>query len=141
MAGGPLTTVVVGKVGSVTLAPLDPDHAAAHLDAILEAWQAARSRPLPLAVKTAFAWIKDAPPGADAAAEARAAAAARKAYEGDDYTPGERDSSAYLQRAWPDFAAMAAGGEFARLAEALLRPLYLATFAKGKPRAAAGNAA
>jgi hypothetical protein len=35
---------------------------------------------------------------------------------------------------------MAAGGEFARLAEALLRP-YLATFAKGKPRAAAGDAA
>ena len=70
----------------------------------------ARSRPLPLAVKTAFAWIKDAPPGADAAAEARATEAARKAYEGDDYTPGERDSSAYLQRAWPDFAAMASGG-------------------------------
>ncbi|HPI59417.1 exodeoxyribonuclease V subunit gamma [Zoogloea sp.] len=140
VAGGPLTTVVVGKVGSVTLAPLDPEHAAAHLDAILQAWQAARSRPLPLAVKTAFAWIKDAPPGADAAAEARAAAAARKAYEGDEYTPGERDSSAYLQRAWPDFAAMASGGEFARLAETLLRPLYLATFAKGKPRAAAGDA-
>ena len=141
LGGAGLTTVVVGKVGSVTLAPLDPQHAATHMDAILQAWQAARSRPLPLAVKTAFAWIREAPPGADAAAEARAAALARRVYEGDGYIPGERDSSAYLQRAWPDFAALSNSGEFARLAEALLRPLYLATFAKGKPRAAAGDAA
>lgn len=140
LGGEGLTTQVVSKVGSVRLEALDPAHAAAHLDAILLAWQDARSRPLPLAVKTAFAWLKDASPGADATALARAAAAAAKCYEGDDRHPGERDRSPYLQRAWPDFARLAADGEFARLAETLLRPLYLATFAKGKPKAAAGDA-
>jgi exodeoxyribonuclease V gamma subunit len=69
-------------------------------------------RPLPLAVKTAFGWLK----GGDAYAAA-------KTYEGAYRQKGEVETDPYLARAFPDFAALSEGGEFALLAERLLRPL------------------
>jgi exodeoxyribonuclease V gamma subunit len=121
--GSPMTTLVVGKVGSVQFDPVAPEQARAHIEAILAAWREGMRRPLPLAVKTAFAWLED-PAGGDGGK-------ARSAYEG-DYRAGEVESNPYLGRAWPDFAALTAGGEFEALAESLLAPLYRAAFADRK---------
>lgn len=139
VTGGPLTTLVVSKAGSVELNPLDPDEAIHHLENLLAAWLEGQGRPLPLAVKTAFAWLKHGP-SEDTEAMDKARKDATAAYEGDGYqSDGELGSSPYLQRAWPSFAVLAEDGDFARLATSLLRPLYLATFVKKKDKAAAGG--
>jgi exodeoxyribonuclease V gamma subunit len=49
--------------------------------------------------------------------------AATKTYEGTYGKKGEVETDPYLARAFPDFAALYEGGEFALLAETLLRPL------------------
>jgi exodeoxyribonuclease V gamma subunit len=141
-AAGDVTTVVVSKVGSVEFAPLPQQHAHAHLLALLRAWDEGMRRPLPLAVKTAFAWLRKLPDGiADAAgAPPDAWEAARAAYVGGSRQPGECGRSAYLQRAYPDFDALVASGEFAALALELLRPLARAIpAASSKSRSPARN--
>ena len=124
LGGEPLTSRIVSKAGDAPINPLAPEAAQAYLHRVLEAWHEGLQRPLPLAVKTAFAWIgkggrPDTPLDSDAGREARIA------FEGDGYKRlGERAYSDYLARAWPDFDALWAGGEFARRADELLRPLY-----------------
>ncbi|WP_291992647.1 exodeoxyribonuclease V subunit gamma [Candidatus Accumulibacter sp. ACC003] len=136
LAGEPLSTEVISKVGDVTFHPLAAAAAVTHLTTILAAWQQGMRRPLPLAAKTAFAWLKALPDtsAASGANEERllekAGKAARAAYEGGDRQGGELAYSAYLQRAWPSFDALVASGEFVELAETLLRPLQQAIFAK-----------
>jgi exodeoxyribonuclease V gamma subunit len=155
LAGVPLTTMVVSKAGNVEFKPLEIGDAQAHLATLISAWQQGMRRPLPLAPRTAFAWLKALPdplegdagsgpgPGATGSvAEApaiasnpafeRAALAARTAYEGAYRQDGEVERSAYLLRAYPDFDSLAASGEFAELAENLLRPLHRAMYAGKK---------
>ena len=117
LGGQPLTTLIVSKAGNVRFEPLEPDAARAQVDTLLAAWRDGMARPLPLAIKTAFAWL-------DGSTSARAI------YEGGYQLTGEVEVSPYLRRAWPSFDALAASGEFARLAETLLRPLFTATFVK-----------
>ncbi len=121
LAGGPLTTLVLSKTGNVELKPLPVDAATAHLTALLAAWQVGMCRPLPLAAKTALEWLKagDTPK-------------ARTTYEGGYMQTGEVETDPYLARAYPDFDALCASGEFAELAESLLRPLYTAMHADEK---------
>lgn len=116
------TSLIVGKVGSVEFAPLTPEQARAHIEDLLAAWREGMRRPLPLAAKTAFAWLETRTKGGDAA---------RLAYEGSYNVPGEAQTDPYLARAWPDFERLTAGGEFETLAERLLAPLYRAVFAGG----------
>jgi exodeoxyribonuclease V gamma subunit len=113
LAGGPLTTLVLSKAGEVELKPLSVEEAKAHLTVLLAAWQEGLCRPLPLAAKTAFEWLK-----------AGDASKARTTYEGGFNQTGEVQMDAYLARAYPDFDALCASGEFGTLAETLLRPLY-----------------
>lgn len=123
LAGGPLTTLVLSKAGDVELNPLPVEDAQAHLTDLLAAWQIGMRRPLPLAAKTALEWLK-----------AGDASKARKTYEGGYKQSGEVENDAYLARAYPDFDALRASGEFAGLAETLLGPLYAAIHAeKAKP--------
>ena len=143
LAVGAVTTVIVSKVGSVEFAPLATEDAHAHLLTLLRAWDEGTRRPLPLAVKTAFAWLRKRPGSLDfadaedfvgesgesadvTAALVEARDAARIAYEGSGRQQGERDTNAYLYRAYPDFSDLAATGEFERLAVALLLPLHRA---------------
>jgi exodeoxyribonuclease V gamma subunit len=150
LAGGPLTTTIVSKLGQVELKPVDVGEAETYLKTVLSAWQQGMRRPLPLAAKTAFAWLKAMPmPDKDEgeagapSVEARkidinpeppvselnpekAREAARKVYEGGFKQTGELGTCDYLQRSYPDFSTLYAGGEFAKLAETLLRPLHLA---------------
>lgn len=124
LAGEPMASHVVGKVGDAPIDPLDPDVARGWFRSLLDAWHAGLARPLPLAAQTAFAWI-DAGGRPDTPKDSDAGRAARLAYEGGYMRRGEVEGSPYLARAWPDFDALWAGGEFAHLADMLLRPVYL----------------
>ncbi|MBK5914484.1 exodeoxyribonuclease V subunit gamma [Rhodocyclus purpureus] len=117
LAGEPLTTLVVSKAGDVRFEPLPADAARAEIETLLAAWQEGMRRPLPLAVKTAFAFLDNA-------------SNLRAIYEGGYKLEGEVESSPYLQRAWPDFASLTESGEFERLAGQLLGTLFDATFRK-----------
>ena len=103
---------------TLLLDPLDPGQASDILGNLLVAWKSGMSHPLPVAVKTAFAWLAQTDPD-------KAAAAAQKAYEGDGQTSdGERRESAALARQFPDYAALMAAEEFAEWCDALYRPLF-----------------
>lgn len=123
LGGEPLTTLVVSKAGDVRFEPLAADAACAEIETLLAAWQEGMRRPLPLAVKTAFACLDNA-------------SNLGAIYEGGYQLTGEVEASLYLQRAWPDYASLTADGEFERLAKALLGRLYDATFKKKKGDAA-----
>lgn len=158
VAGGPLTTEIISKVGSVTLRPLTRDDARAHLTTLLEAWHEGMHRPLPLAVETAFAWLKvsydpkaiiSVAPAAsgthawnedESISYDKATSTARVAYHGGYKLHSELENNLYLQRAWPSYEALTASGEFVELTVALLRPLQQAIFAKEDAATANGGA-
>lgn len=119
-SGYSLTTALVASDDTLLLPPLERDAAQQTLSDLLLAWQAGMCQPLPVAVKTAFAWLGQADPG-------KAEAAARKAYEGDGQTTdGERRESPALARQYPDYNALVADETFSGWAEALYRPLLQA---------------
>ena len=128
-----MTTRVISKAGSVTFAALARDEARAYWLQLLQAWQQGMRRPLPLALRSGFAWLGrlgDAPP---TEADELVWEAARTSYEDDDplgKRPSERSGSPYLARAFVDFTALRADDEFAHWVCALLKPLKDAV---GKP--------
>ena len=78
--------------------------------------------PLPVAAKTAFAWLAQDDPD-------KALAAATRAYEGDGRTSfGERSESVALARQFRDFAALSADETFEGWCETLYRPLFSAAW-------------
>jgi exodeoxyribonuclease V gamma subunit len=95
-------------------------------------------RPLPLAVNAAFAWLGKWSPDAPAD-RTPARDAARAAYDGTSWQPGERDMNAYLRRVYPDFDALAGSGDFERLAIELLLPLHLAIPSSTRQKASANG--
>jgi exodeoxyribonuclease V gamma subunit len=111
--------------GSVTLHPLSGSRARAWWSVLLGAWQQGLDRPLPLALRSALAWLGKGGTQADIGAGAPREAA-RACYEDSDPAYGkfgECDGNAYLARAFRDFESLWAGGEFARWALALLKPM------------------
>lgn len=84
---------------------------------ILAAFKAALNGPLPVAPRTAFAYLAALDKGEEAAI-----AAAQKAYDGDDFSPGEREQDLYCARAYPSFADMDTD-HFKALAQSLYAPL------------------
>jgi exodeoxyribonuclease V gamma subunit len=116
-SGMALTTALVASDDSLLLAPLDAAAARKILCDLLMAWQSGMRQPLPIAVKTAFAWLGQTDP-------VKAQAAARKAYEGDGQTTdGERRESPALARQFADYDALAADETFPDWCDALYRPL------------------
>lgn len=98
------------------LAPLDTNLA----QTILEHWQQAHTQalcaPLPVAIRTASAWLLA---GEDLEKAAKQAA---KVFDGDDFSPSERRQDAYLQRSFADFATMQAQ-DFPYWAKLLYEPM------------------
>ncbi|WP_433705090.1 exodeoxyribonuclease V subunit gamma [Paraburkholderia sacchari] len=144
LAAGAVTTVIVSKVGVVEFAPVAPEIARPWLLALLAAWDEGGHRPLPLAVKTAFAWLRKLPADFDPAsstAPPEAWEAARMAYEGAARVTGERDTNPYLRRAFADFDRLVGSGEFVALATSLLLPVQRAPLASSKPERAAPKVA
>ncbi len=114
----PLTTALVASDETLLLPPLDKDTATRTLNDLLLAWHQGMQRPLPIAVKTAFAWLGQND-------EAKADAVARKAYEGDGQnSKGERAESTALARQFPDFDALLGSEEFVGWCEALYKPIF-----------------
>jgi len=115
-----LHSALVAADVTLLLAPLPVDEARERLGELLLARQAGMSAPLPVAAKTAFAWL--AQDDSD-----KAWAAATKAYEGDGQnSAGERAEHLALSRQFPDFAALAEDETFTGWCETLYRPLYAA---------------
>ncbi|HYP85548.1 exodeoxyribonuclease V subunit gamma [Variovorax sp.] len=124
-AGVPLTTHLISKAGVVTLPQLPAGQAQAAWQALVEAWRQGMRRPLPLALQCGREWLAR---GGQGGSPEAAWEGARKAYEGDAFSGGtpERDQSQELARAYPDFQALWAAGEFAHWCEQLLAPLWRA---------------
>ncbi|VVO08240.1 exodeoxyribonuclease V subunit gamma [Pseudomonas fluorescens] len=116
-SGLSLTTALVASDDSLLLPPLEKNAALKTLGDLVQAWQSGMRQPLPIAVKTAFAWLAQTDP-------LKAEAAARKAYEGDGQTTdGERRESPALARQFADYNALVADETFANWCDALYRPL------------------
>ena len=117
-AGYAYHSALVASDVTLLLAPVDQQAAADLLGELLVARQAGMCAPLPVAPKTAFAWLAQDDPD-------KAMAAAARAYEGDERTSaGERGESVALARQFRDFAALTADETFEGWCEALYRPLF-----------------
>lgn len=112
LAGGPIHTVILSKKGQVVLQPLDISKAEEFLAQQLRAWSSGMTRPLPLAVDTAAVWLRQS-----------AGQEARTAYEGGFNLTGEVGKDACLRRAYSNYDALIASGEFETLARQLILPL------------------
>jgi exodeoxyribonuclease V gamma subunit len=116
-SGMAMTTALVASDDSLLLGPIEEGAALRILGDLLMAWQTGMRQPLPIAVKTAFAWLGQTDP-------VKAEAAARKAYEGDGLnTEGERRESTALARQFADYDALVADETFPGWCDALYRPL------------------
>ena len=107
-SGHQVTGYLVARDAIVTMAPLEPERARVQLAALVALWRQNLDQPLPVGCKTALAHLA----GGDA----------RATYDGGFELSGEVDDLC-LARLWPDFAALAAGGEWAATAQALYGPL------------------
>ena len=116
-SGIPISTALVASDDSLLLEPLEKGAALQTLGHLLQAWRAGMRQPLPIAVKTAFAWLGQTDP-------LKADAAARKAYEGDGQTTdGERRETPALTRQFADFDALIADETFPDWCNALYKPM------------------
>jgi exodeoxyribonuclease V gamma subunit len=120
-----LASWIVAPDATLALPPLEPAAAAAHLDALLAALRAGMQSPLPVARKTAFAWLLAAQDEKDPAA----AASSRYDHRDGRHGQGEVDEDRCLARGWPDFASLHAAG-FERWLH-LYRPLLDAVRIEG----------
>ncbi|WP_426238068.1 exodeoxyribonuclease V subunit gamma [Pseudomonas sp. TWP3-2] len=119
-SGLSLSTALVASDETLLLEPMAEDKALSILENVLLAWQTGMRQPLPIAVKTAFAWLSQSDP-------LKAEAAARKTYEGDGQTSeGERRESPALTRQFADYDALLADETFPDWCDALYRPLLAA---------------
>jgi len=145
LAVGDTTTEVLWPEGSLRLPPLSPACATRHLQRLLAAWRVGMQRPLPLAARTACAWLHA--PQRTPAEHVKA----RETYEGKagqrtDTVRGpapELARSPGLRRSHPSYRQLVASGEFERLASDLLGPLVdtvKAALDTGKPAVAATGA-
>ncbi|AZL70742.1 exodeoxyribonuclease V subunit gamma [Pseudomonas oryziphila] len=130
-SGYPLHSALVASDLTLLLAPLPQGQAAERLGELLVARQAGMNAPLPVAAKTAFAWLAQEDPD-------KALAAAARAYEGDGLiSHGERSESLALARQYNDFAALVLDETFEGWCEALYRPLFAAPWQTlGNPESA-----
>jgi exodeoxyribonuclease V gamma subunit len=105
-----LASCLVGEDETLRVAPLSTAEAADILAGWLAAWQEGMRRPLPVACKTAFAWLAD---------QDQTTAKAAACYDGAFNIDGEAERSPELARVYPDFAALVRDGEFFEWAERL----------------------
>jgi exodeoxyribonuclease V gamma subunit len=116
LEGTGLRTLVLSPQGMVLFDPVAGDRAGAALGNMLQAWELGMRRPLPVACRTAVAWLRRLGPGMNAEAvppDHAAWARARDEYE------QEAAWCPYLSRAYPDIDALTATGEFEEWALAL----------------------
>jgi exodeoxyribonuclease V gamma subunit len=143
LAAGDVTTVIVSKAGVAEFSPIAPNAARDYLIALLNAWDEGARRPLPLAIKTAFAWLRRLPDTFDGSREAvpdEAWVDARTAFEGGFRFKGECEENPWLRRAYPDFETLVENDEFITLATKLLLPVQRAPLAATRAKRGAATA-
>jgi exodeoxyribonuclease V gamma subunit len=121
-----LTSFLAAADGCASLGPMDNKTARDRLHTLATHWYHGLQTPLPVAARTALAWL-DARDTMDD--PAKILAAARQAYEGDRFNrAGEMGYSPYLSRAFPEFESLwrAEDNRFADLARDLYAPLAAA---------------
>jgi exodeoxyribonuclease V gamma subunit len=104
-SGLSLTSVMVGVDGQVVLQPMASDAAHTVLARLVRAYAHAWGQPLPVACKTAFAYLQSQAANASLTPDKSPKdphEAARAAFEGGQFG-GEWDQSAYLQRAFVSY--------------------------------------
>jgi exodeoxyribonuclease V gamma subunit len=104
-------SIVVGRDCLLKIYPLATTCARDSLSHLLEAWVEGQQQPLPIAPRTALAFIASGDNSE-----------ALRTYEGGEFSGAEVDDPC-LARCYPDFEALSADGRFARLAEQLYSPL------------------
>ncbi|RUL78427.1 exodeoxyribonuclease V subunit gamma [Dyella choica] len=117
--GVPMASRFLASDATVVLKPLADRAAGELLDTLLDAWQVGMHKPLPIARRTAYAWLLAE------RNEKIPADAARPCYEGSDAPgapPGEINREPCLARTWRSFSALHADGFEQWLA--LYRPLF-----------------
>lgn len=113
-SGLALSSVLVGVDGEVVLPPMPADAAHAILARLVKAYAQAWGQPLPVACKTAWAWLQtqaanaQLPPDKFPKDPHEAAKAEFETQPGRGF-PGEWEQSAYLQRAFAAYADVADG--------------------------------
>jgi exodeoxyribonuclease V gamma subunit len=118
-AGMNLQTVVMGFDSVIEIALIEQTEAFEQLKTLIDAWYLGMQAPLPVACKTAFAWLDASPDKAIDAAKSR--------YQGDDWIKGEVAYDAYLARFFPTFASLnqaATQGNFETWADTLYRAAF-----------------
>ena len=103
----PLSTRFFSTDATIALSRCEREDARTHLNTLINAWRNGMQSPLPIARRTAFAWLLAEEAGKDAAETARLC------YEGSDapYAPqGEVVAEPYLTRSWPNFGRLFAEG-------------------------------
>ena len=125
-AGTVTTSVLSGADGVVCMQPLPPQEAVVLLQDLVGLYRQAWASPLPLPLKTACAFVMEqqrAAAGAQARfARQRALGEARKAFQGMRHSPGECQTSPYVQRAFSGFDDMDLA-LFTALAERVYAPM------------------
>lgn len=116
---GQVQTFVVAADGLFTISPIEQSMSLSLLQTLVDAYCFGLTTPLPIASKTAFAWLGASPD--------KAQDKARLTYEGDGWNFGEVNYDAYLNRLFPTFAHMNTSADkhgFDYWANALYRPVY-----------------
>ncbi|WP_373052314.1 exodeoxyribonuclease V subunit gamma [Thioalkalivibrio sp.] len=113
-----LTTRIVGTDGALRLPPMPEERCAATLRALVEGWREGQSRPAPVALQAALAWLQaeaeDRDPHADAL----------RAYEGSEHHAGDLQRSPYHRRMYPDPESLLQDPGFRHWTDMLYRPLF-----------------
>ncbi|MBP7467579.1 MAG: exodeoxyribonuclease V subunit gamma [Thauera sp.] len=119
----PSAGLLVGRDGSLRIAATDPGAARATLATLIDGWQQGLSAPLPVAAKTALAFVGERGPGKT-----------QETYEGNERIRGEVEDAS-LARCYPDFEALCADGRFEHLAQTLYAALaeWVATHVDATP--------
>jgi exodeoxyribonuclease V gamma subunit len=126
VSGCAISTQVIGKIGQATLPPLDIAWARQQFDTLIQWYVRGLCYPLPLAVKTGFAWLNQGGiriQGPLDTCTHKAVNSARAVYEPGYRSEGEAKQSPYLHHAYPTFERLWSAGEFTHLCDVLYAPL------------------
>src|SRR5262249_35077182 len=116
--------VLVGRDATVTIMPMAPEDAQSALATLLAGWREGMTRPLPVACRTALAWLAEKDPA--------------QTYEGNDHLRGEGEE-ACLARTYLDHETLTEDGQFEVWAEQLYGPVmhWIATHVSAEAHAIA----
>jgi exodeoxyribonuclease V gamma subunit len=112
VAEKPVQSIIVGSDTVCYIQPLSIEESKTYLRQLLASWQNGLQQPLPIAIKTAFAYLPKLE-----------LEKAKSVYEGGFNISGELDQDAYLQRFFPNFDVLISPSTFEAWAEVLYRPM------------------